>query len=525
MRVWLSALLFVLVACEAPVVPGTPCTLSSDCRAPLACRLGRCRNECRENRDCANGARCLLDQAGLGACSLINDERCGSGGTECPTGLTCLNDHCVNTCMTTGECPPDGECREAPAAGVSFCFAPDREDGGMPVDAEIDASPDAGRSGPRAIGVGDDVVCVVRDDQHLVCWGSNEFRQLGDGLDATTPRTHDTCGTTDCSLTPVEVLASDGSAFLARDVAQSDGTVCAINDDDGGVYCWGACDEETCGPGIRNQARPFRLFDITDRLATLHGGRSHFCGQTSDGLTWCWGQSGHGQMGLDLSLPYRLELAPAWDHASLAVGGTNTCALFAGGTVRCAGQDDEGALGPAGTLGVDSATPLDVTPFGAAPTDLAAGNGFACALVDTTPWCWGWNALGGLARDSTECISGIACDPMPTPIATTEQFTTLWGEGYGDVSCAGRADHAVYCWGAADLGQSGRSDAAPSRATHVPAFDGAIDVAMGNAVTCAVLASGDVMCMGTNAHGALQMASDALAHPTPQRMCLATPCP
>jgi hypothetical protein len=38
---------------QQAAVAGIGCTRNSDCQTPLICALGRCRAECRENRDCS----------------------------------------------------------------------------------------------------------------------------------------------------------------------------------------------------------------------------------------------------------------------------------------------------------------------------------------------------------------------------------------------------------------------------------------------------------------------------------------
>lgn len=156
MRAWVVAFCVRLSACEAGAPLGTSCGSTSQCSVPLVCRLARCRAECRLNRDCPIGARCLLDQAGLGACSLDRDDRCESGGDACPTGLLCLTNQCVNTCTDMLGCPGDGECREVAAVGVSFCFASDRRDGGtLPVDAGRDGGAGSGQDSGVDAGRGD----------------------------------------------------------------------------------------------------------------------------------------------------------------------------------------------------------------------------------------------------------------------------------------------------------------------------------------------------------------------------------
>lgn len=94
------------------------------------------------------GSVCLLDATHLGSCSLEVDRRCESGGHGCPTGLLCVGDRCANTCTTDHDCPSDGLCRVADTTGQHFCFAPGRDDAGVPNDGSVpvDANvpPDAG---------------------------------------------------------------------------------------------------------------------------------------------------------------------------------------------------------------------------------------------------------------------------------------------------------------------------------------------------------------------------------------------
>lgn len=147
----LLALVALLAACQSAPTPGASCSLTSDCASPLICRLARCRTECVTSRDCPAGARCLLDGSHIGSCSVEADERCESGGRACPTGLTCVGDRCANTCVTDADCAAGDLCRDAAGTGLRFCFSPDRDDAGAPVDAfTADAPPVDATSTPDA---------------------------------------------------------------------------------------------------------------------------------------------------------------------------------------------------------------------------------------------------------------------------------------------------------------------------------------------------------------------------------------
>src|SRR5438105_4158456 len=133
----------------------------------------------------------------------------------CVTFLVCVGDRCVNTCTTTLDCPGDGTCLDAPGTGLSFCFAPGRDDAGTGDDAAgLDAAADdasqsdagmacSGASCARALCVGSGFACAIQSG-HAYCWGANELGQLGDGDAFGMAHDHvDDCGGDDCSAAPV----------------------------------------------------------------------------------------------------------------------------------------------------------------------------------------------------------------------------------------------------------------------------------------------------------------------------------
>lgn len=120
-----------LVACESGASLGARCARNGECAAPLVCRIGRCRSECVEARDCPQGQVCLIDAEGLGACELPMLDECA---LSCDAPLICASGHCRVTCATASECPGGHVC----ASGA--CQRAD-VDGGVVDDAGPDAAP------------------------------------------------------------------------------------------------------------------------------------------------------------------------------------------------------------------------------------------------------------------------------------------------------------------------------------------------------------------------------------------------
>lgn len=129
----------LLVACDQGVSVGGACVRSGECDAPLACVLGRCREECVVQRDCPLGGLCVEQASGLRGC-IPPEETCGD---FCESPLVCRDDRCSNECTSDAQCfggtCSDGACRATePADAGSAIDAAPHDAAPPPVDAGAD---------------------------------------------------------------------------------------------------------------------------------------------------------------------------------------------------------------------------------------------------------------------------------------------------------------------------------------------------------------------------------------------------
>lgn len=212
------------------------------------------------------------------------------------------------------------------------------------------------------------------------------------------------------------------------------------------------------------------------------------------------------------------------DGKQIALGGNASCFRRADGVVKCWGQNDRGQLSVP-TTQLCGSLPCTRQPYTvpslANAWKVALGSRFGCALLDGMRLsCWGENTFGELGRGTFDN------DAHPDPLeANLAPVADLWlGSHHG---CATSATGQVHCWGLGDDGQLGvdpiglarcgvpaelRSTAGvPSAADaacsfepfSVRAFEGAVQLALGDAFTCARFDDGRVACVGRGSSGQL----------------------
>jgi len=132
-------LLLFALGCQASATPGAACVRTSDCAAGLICGHGRCRPACRDASDCAPGQQCLLDQSGVGSCSLDLERGCASDPNNhaCSCDLACEEDLCVVPCAGATDCAGGSVCRVSATGTDTYCFVGPANDAGTRADSSL----------------------------------------------------------------------------------------------------------------------------------------------------------------------------------------------------------------------------------------------------------------------------------------------------------------------------------------------------------------------------------------------------
>ena len=297
----------------------------------------------------------------------------------------------------------------------------------------------------------------------------------------------------------------------------------------GRVRCWGINNQGQLGYGntdnVGDNETPASVGDVMlpGPVVSLASGDQHTCARTAPGAEFlCWGAGFGGLLGYgntnnigDDEFPSALgPVDVGGDVQHVTVGGSHSCAITVSGTVICWGQAGGGQLGYANSNNIgDNELPVAAGPvnIGAAINDVSAGIGHTCAIQSNgAVRCWGNGGAGQLGYGNTNNI-GLTQTPAAAPGAPLDFGVDATEVGAGlSHTCALFTNGDVRCWGANNLGQAGVGDVNPIGSTMpatmgVPADLGApaVDIAVGDNHTCALLDNGEFRCWGSNNIGEL----------------------
>jgi alpha-tubulin suppressor-like RCC1 family protein len=280
---------------------------------------------------------------------------------------------------------------------------------------------------------------------------------------------------------------------------------CALGAD-GKVRCWGHDNTGQLGDGGSNTdtSSPSTPVALGQVAVGITAGNTHVCALLADASVRCWGYDGSGALGdgppmADTSSPSS-AVALGQGARAIAAEDFDTCALLADGTVRCWGDDAQGALGDGPPIATTT-SPSTAVALGQRARAIAGGFASACALLDdASVRCWGYDFNGqlgdGLPKANTDAPS--------TPVALGQGTRAIAAGTYH--VCALLADGSVRCWGDDTTGQLG--DGLPLAGTASPAApvslgQAATAITAGGGHTCALLADGSVRCWGDDTTGQL----------------------
>ncbi len=325
-------------------------------------------------------------------------------------------------------------------------------------------------TGVEQVAAGGYHACALMAGGSVRCWGNNTYGQLGNG-------------TSDPGIDAVVPVEVTGLAGVSA-VAAGENHTCALLGD-GSVWCWGANSAGQLGDGTTaGSPVPVQVSGVVG-ATVLTAGVSRSCVVLGDGTVSCWGAG----------VPSASPIAGITGATAVSAGGSHACALVAGGAVRCWGSNDFGELGD-GTM-LSSATPVDAVGIAGATSVVAGPYDTTCAvLAGGTVRCWGANAYGQLGDGTTTGSS------LPVPVVGITGATSV---GLGAVhSCASLGDGSSRCWGNNNYGQLGDGTNAGST-TPVPVAGPSdlTSIAVGHYATCARTAAATARCWGANGEGQL----------------------
>jgi alpha-tubulin suppressor-like RCC1 family protein len=273
----------------------------------------------------------------------------------------------------------------------------------------------------------------------------------------------------------------------------------------GGLRCWGNNESGQLGDNSTFASLvPVDVQDLSPPVLGISAGAQHTCAIADNGaMVACWGDDGFGQLGngsvVESPLPVFPQGLPIAATAALVTGANHTCALDVSGGLRCWGEDVSGQLGDGDTSSVSKLVPVDVKGLASGVAAVSAGAGHTCAVTAASGLlCWGLN-IGGQIGDGTT-VNAYS----PTVVqGLTAGVVGVTGGGLH--TCALTTAGGVKCWGSnanGQLGDNGTSD------SHVPVdvpglATGVVQVSAGQSHTCALTASGGVVCWGYNFYGQL----------------------
>jgi len=395
-----------------------------------------------------------------------------------------------------------------------------------PVYVELDVS-DVPVGLATSLDSGDSHTCAVLASGALKCWGSNNMGQLADEndwwLDSHNPR--------------VVNLSSE-----ATQVTAGEGSTCAITVD-GWLSCWGhneygqrgdgsicwdheisvdGCQRQMSSGGGTGNHVPAKVYlSNSPAVIQVAAGRDHTCASLTDGTVSCWGANDMGQLGdgsvIEHHYPESIQAQFNNSHnfasnyvvdrvISIDVNDGYSCATFSiyssvqgggsgtGGQLWCWGGNTFGTLTDNASLANGTLDPIYIRGSNAFPwITNSAGRYAFCASYD----CWGWNGNGsvGLGYKSNQYESGQRTDN------SYNSYQLDSGEAH---TCAILSDNTkgdVACWGgnwAGQLGEASRIDSGSAATVWLGSGRYAVDVAAGEAHSCAALDDGSLKCWGSN---------------------------
>ncbi|HQY65355.1 MAG: hypothetical protein IPF92_18180 [Myxococcales bacterium] len=205
----------------------------------------------------------------------------------------------------------------------------------------------------KGLTLGQSHSCAFTSTGDAFCWGENFNGQLA---------------TTGASREVLPRKCSGVSGVTA--MAASNDSTCAVVAN-GGVVCWGKDDLGQLGKGVAGGAKnptPTPVQGVAGATA-IAAGAEHFCALTGEGTVFCWGSNRIGQLGSSAggrdgggAEIVRPTVVAGLSAVAIGAGGEHTCAVKTDDGIACWGDNGHGELG-IGLSKASSSLPVAVSNF------------------------------------------------------------------------------------------------------------------------------------------------------------------
>ena len=305
-----------------------------------------------------------------------------------------------------------------------------------------------GISNAVAISAGGSHSCALLSGGTVQCWGLNHEGQIGNG-----------------ETSNVWIPTTVAGVSNAIAIATGGYHTCALLSG-GSVECWGKnafgqlgnSSTESCAESGQPSSeesfpcstKPVAVAGITNATA-LTGGDDFTCALLADGTVKCWGTNDFGQLGNDTteqctiirsSTSYSepcsttpITVSGIAGATAISAGYYDTCAVLAGGTIQCWGDNMSGQLGNSASPRSSPVVPVAISGITNASA-VSIGSQNACALLaDGTVECWGGGNLGN---------GSTAQSLVPVSVVGVANATAV---SNGSPNCVLLTGGKVQCWG------------------------------------------------------------------------------
>ncbi len=223
-----------------------------------------------------------------------------------------------------------------------------------------------------------DHTCVLSPSMGVLCWGANNFGQLGNGM--TLPSFY-----YQSAITAVIDLPLDVTSITA-----GSNDTCAITGG-GDLWCWGMNRYGELGIGnFDTSTTPVEVSGFTSGTLAVSAGEEYTCAITPDHTVRCWGwdASGNGNVAT------AVDVAGTDDMATISVDGAG-CGITTQGALKCWGPGAFGHLGN-GSTAASYTQAVDPIGMSAGVVAVAVGEYGVCDVLETGAiYCWGSGPNGG----------------------------------------------------------------------------------------------------------------------------------